>query len=88
MTVSPSGVIEWVGVALISKRASRGVILGVAGSRYASGPYTPVAGRLQWCNRRRERAFGLTDLAAKNGGGSTAVPKYVPLMMTQSVTMA
>jgi hypothetical protein len=31
-----------VGVALISKRASRGVILGLAGSRYASGPYTPV----------------------------------------------
>ena len=42
MTESPCGVIEWVGVALISKRASRGVILGVAGSRYTSGPYTPV----------------------------------------------
>ena len=32
----------WVGVTLISKRASCGVILGMAGSRYASGPYTPV----------------------------------------------
>ena len=42
MTVSPSGVIEWVGVALISKRESRRLNLGVAGSRYASGPYTPV----------------------------------------------
>ena len=42
MTESPCGVIEWVDVALISKRASRGVILGVAGSRYTSGPYTPV----------------------------------------------
>ena len=30
-----------VGVALISKRASCSVIVGVAGSRYASGPYTP-----------------------------------------------
>ena len=31
--------LEWVGVAVISKRASRGVILGVAGSSYAPGPY-------------------------------------------------
>ena len=37
-----SSAIEWVGVGLISKRASRGLILGVAGSRYTSGPYTPV----------------------------------------------
>ena len=29
-------------MALISKRALRGVIMGVAGGRYASGPYTPV----------------------------------------------
>ena len=34
--------LELVGVALISKRASRGVILGVAVSHYASGPYTPI----------------------------------------------
>ena len=39
--------LEWVGVALISKRASRGMILGVAGSRYTSGPFTP--------NRRLEK---------------------------------
>ena len=37
-----SSAIEWVDVGLISKRASRGLILGVAGSRYTLGPYTPV----------------------------------------------
>ena len=36
-----SSALECVGVALNSKRASHEVILGVAGSRYASSPYTP-----------------------------------------------
>ena len=40
------------GVALISKRATLGVILGVAGCRYTSGPFTP-----QW----RKRPMRLSD---------------------------
>ena len=39
MTVQLLSALELVGVALISER---GVILGATGSRYASGPFTPV----------------------------------------------
>ena len=55
-----SSALEWVGVALISKRTSHGVILGVAGSRYASGPYTSVDPLIVYSTNARRHRLVLT----------------------------